>query len=73
MSVRRVERDVVIGEEIDVDGARAPSLLPRAVAAKRAFDLSSARSKSCGDSEVSTAMTALTKGGWSVTPHGGVR
>ena len=30
-------------------------------------------SNACGDSDVATAITALMKGGWSVTPQGGVR
>ena len=36
---RLVERDIVVGEQVDVDRARPPALLARAVAAERALDL----------------------------------
>ena len=69
-----VDREVVIGEDVDVDGARAPALLVRAVAAERAArPLARAPAGRAGASVVSTAMHRLTKGGWSLKPQGGVR
>ena len=44
-----------------------------AVAAERALDLVRAGEQRVRRSAVSTAMQALTKGGWSSTPQGGVR
>ena len=34
-----VEREVVVGDQVDVDRARTPALLARAVAAERALDV----------------------------------
>ena len=46
----------------------------RAVAAERALArLGAGQEVRAVASEVATAMTALTNGGWSVTPQGGVR
>ena len=55
--------DIVIGEDIDVDRPRSPAPFARPVATERAFDSKCARSRSCGASDVVTAMTALMNGG----------
>ncbi len=69
---RLVECDIVVGQQVDIDAARPPALLVRAVAAERALDLECAREQRLGESAVSTAIAQLMKGGWSVTPQGGV-
>ena len=72
--VRVVKNEVVIGEEVDIDPARTPTAFAAAVAAERAFNSRGcARADRAASSEVATAMAALMKGGWSVTPQGGVR
>ena len=69
-----VQREVVIGDDVDVGGARAPALFMRAVAAERSIrPPARAPSSSRGPSVVSTAMHRLMKGGWYLKPQGGVR
>ncbi len=68
-----VEDNIVISQDVEVDGTRSPVVFAGAVAAERAFAGLARASSACGASVVATAMTALMNGGWSVTPQGGVR
>ena len=71
---RVVEDNVVISQDVEIDGPRPPVLFVIAVAAERVFaGLGAGQQRLRGASVVETAMTALVKGGWSVTPQGGVR
>ena len=71
---RRVDPHLIIGDQIDVERARAPAMLAGAVAAEGALDHHGARASSpSGGSSVAATMAQLMNGGWSVTPQGGVR
>ena len=71
--LRLVEHQIVIGEKIDVDGARAPAALAARSRPSARSTACARASSACGVRLVSTAMHRLTKGGWSATPQGGVR
>ena len=64
LEVRLVHREVVVGDEVDVNGARAPALLLDARPPERKLDrLRPRQQRARGGKPVSTAMQALTKAG----------
>ena len=68
-----VQDQVAIGDEVDIERARPPTLLVVAVAPEdRARPPARAQAARAAAAPVATAMAALMKGGWSVTPQGGV-
>ena len=72
--VRLVQRDIVIGDDVDVGGARPAALFMRAIAAEPQLDLLRAREQLARRrASFPPRWQRLTKGGWYLKPQGGVR
>ena len=68
-----IQRHIVIGDDVDIGRARPVSLFMGTIPAEPQFNLLRALQKLARLSVVSTAMARLTKCGWYLKPHGGVR